>query len=294
MSKKILLLTNPHSGTGKSLEAAAYLKSKLSNKGFDLEQFMSQSVGFFAQFLKDFDLNNYQTIIVVGGDGTMHDVVNGLAERPNVPPILLFPCGSGNAFNHDIDCLSWDKALTNLERGQTQKIDLFRLDFPTKPSVYAFNVIGWGLVSSINHQAEKLRWLGTARYTLSAVIQILKNPSSSGTVTVDGVVFEGDFCFVLACNTQHTGKAMKMAPLADLSDGLMDILVVKRQPFYKLLQLFPQIFSGSHINSTLLTYLKAKSFSVKADPQMLVVDGEIQCTAPFSATILPQQLTMIV
>ena len=294
MSSKTLLLVNPHSGTGKSLEAAAYLKNKLNNKGFDLEQVMSESVGFFANFLKGIDLTDYKNIIVVGGDGTMHDVVNGLAERANVPPILLFPCGSGNAFNHDIGCLSWDKALANLERGQTQKIDLFRLDFPAKSSVYAFNVVGWGLVSTINHKAEKLRWLGTARYTLSAVVQILKNPTSKGTVTIDGEIFEGDFCFVLACNTQHTGKAMKMAPLADLSDGLMDILVVKRQPFYKLLQLFPQIFSGSHISSPLLTYLKAKSFSVSADSQVLVVDGETQCNAPFSVIILPQQLTMIV
>jgi sphingosine kinase len=290
---KLLLLINPHSGTGQSLEAAAYIKSKLSER-FEIEDVVSEYIGFFALFLKKLDLNNYQNIIVVGGDGTMHDVVNGLAEKQNVPPILLFPCGSGNALNHDIDCLSWDKALSNLERGQTQKIDILQLNFPTKPTAYAFNIVGWGLVADINRQAESLRWLGTARYTVAAVIGILKNPTFSGIVKVDDIVFEGDFCFVLACNTKHTGKAMKMAPLADLSDGLMDILVVKRQPFYKLLQLFPQIFSGSHINSPLLTYLKVRSFSIETQPQDLNIDGEIKHQPPLSVSVLPQALTMIV
>jgi YegS/Rv2252/BmrU family lipid kinase len=294
MFRKILLLVNPHSGTGKSLEAVAYIKSKLLPEKNNLEIVMSEYPGFFTVFLKDQDLTNYQNIIVVGGDGTMHDVVNGLAEKDNGPPVLLFPCGSGNAFNHDIDCLSWDKALANLERGQTQKIDIFRLDFTSKSSVYAFNIVGWGLVSDINHQAEKLRWLGAVRYTLAAVIQIFRNPTFSGTVTVDDTVFEGNFCFVLACNTKHTGKAMKMAPLAELSDGLLDILVVKRQPFYKLLQLFPQIFSGSHISSPLLTYIQAKSFSIDAKPQTLNIDGEIKCQSPFSVVVLPQKLTMII
>ncbi len=289
---KILLLVNPHAGKGDSLQAATYIKVKLN--GFDIEEVISQSPNYFAMFLKNKDLTDYQNIVVLGGDGTMHAVVNGLAEQQSIPPVLLFPCGSGNAFNHDIDCLSWDKALSNLARGRTQKVDIFRLDFPAQPSIYSFNIVGWGLVSAINELAEKLRWLGAARYTVAAIIGIIQNPTFKGTVRVDDAVFEGNFCFVLACNTQHTGKAMKMAPLAELSDGLLDILVVKRQPFYKLLQLFPQIFSGKHINSPLLTYLKAKSFSIEATPQALNIDGEVKSDSPFSVSILPEHLTFVV
>jgi YegS/Rv2252/BmrU family lipid kinase len=293
MPIKSLLLVNPHSGLGKSMEAANYIKSKLQAQ-YVFDEVLSQYPSYFIDYLKKCDLSEYQHIIVIGGDGTMHEVVNGLAEKENLPSILLFPCGSGNAFNHDIDCLTWDKAIANLQRNTTKKIDIFRLNFSDQPSLYAFNIVGWGLVSDINQTAENLRWIGPARYTLAALIHIFKNPPFKATLKINEQTFEGDFCFVLACNTQHTGKAMKMAPLAELSDGFLDVLVVKKLPIYKLLQLFPKIFSGQHIHSPLLNYIKTRSFSLVSEPQTLNIDGETKCHSPFSVEVLPLRLEMVV
>lgn len=295
MPKKLLLLVNPYSGSGKSLAACEYLKKQLTDYTFNT--IVSQYKGHFVDFLNKEDLNQYEKIIIFGGDGTMHEVTNGIAEKGSTPPMLLFPCGGGKALNHDINNLDWESSLQKFKANNTKQIDIFKLQFAdstdTQP-LYGFNVIGWGLVSYINATAEKLRWVGGLRYSLAAIIHIFKNPSFEAKVAVDDEVFTGNFCFVLACNTQHTGKAMKIAPLAVLDDGLLDVLVIKHVPFYHLLRLFPLIFSGKHIHSPLVIYKKARKFSIDAEPLPLVLDGEVKGQTPLQAEVLPNRLNMIV
>ncbi|RFS18498.1 diacylglycerol kinase family protein [Emticicia sp. C21] len=296
MPKKLLLLVNPYSGSGKSLAACEYLKRNV--KGYEFNTLVSQYKGHFVDFLQKEDLTQYEKIIIFGGDGTMHEVTNGIAGKIDTPPLLLFPCGGGKALNHDINNLTWESSLQKFHQNNTKQIDIFKVQFPknqaTEKMVYGFNIIGWGLVSNINLTSEKLRWLGGLRYSVAAVIHIFKNPRFKGKVTVDNEVFTGDFCFVLACNTQHTGKAMKIAPLAALDDGLLDILVIKHVPFFHLLRLFPLIFSGKHIHSPLVIYKKARKFSIDAEPMTLVIDGEVKGETPLWAEVLGNKVNMIV
>ncbi|RYU96308.1 diacylglycerol/lipid kinase family protein [Emticicia agri] len=296
MPKKLLLLVNPHSGSGKSLAACEYLKQQLTD--YEFNTLVSEYKGHFVDFLQKEDLNQYEKIVIFGGDGTMHEVTNGIAEKADTPPLLLFPCGGGKALNHDIDNLTWASSLKKFHKNNTKQIDIFEVEFPNasanEKKLYGFNIIGWGLVSDINLLAEKLRWLGGLRYSIAAIVYIFKNPAFSGRVVVDDEIFTGNFCFVLACNTQHTGKAMKIAPLAALDDGLLDILVIKHVPFFHLLRLFPLIFSGKHIHSPLVIYKKAKKFSIEAEPMTLVIDGEVKGQPPLKAEVLGNKINMIV
>jgi YegS/Rv2252/BmrU family lipid kinase len=296
MPKKLLLLVNPYSGSGKSLAACEYLKKNV--KDYEFNTLISQNKGHFVDLLQKEDLTQYEKIIIFGGDGTMHEVTNGIAEKIDTPPLLLFPCGGGKALNYDINNLTWESSLQKFYQNNTRQIDIFKVQFPNAPTtekmLYGFNIIGWGLVSNINQTAEKFRWLGSLRYSIAAIIHIFKNTSFEGKVTLDNEVFTGKFSFVLACNTQHTGKAMKIAPLAALDDGLLDILVIKHVSFYHLLRLFPLIFSGKHIHSPLVIYKKAKKFSIDADPMTLVIDGEVKGETPLMAEILERGVGMIV
>lgn len=296
MPKKLLLLVNPYSGSGKSLAACEYLKKNV--KDYEFNTLVSQYKGHFVDFLQKEDLTQYEKIIIFGGDGTMHEVTNGIAEKIDTPPLLLFPCGGGKALNHDINNLTWESSIQKFHQNNTKQIDIFKVQFPNAPTtekmLYGFNIIGWGLVSNINQTAEKFRWLGSLRYSIAAIIHIFKNTSFEGKVTLDEEVFTGKFSFVLACNTQHTGKAMKIAPLAALDDGLLDILVIKHVSFYHLLRLFPLIFSGKHIHSPLVIYKKAKKLSIDAEPMTLVIDGEVKGETPLQAEVSAGGVWMIV
>jgi diacylglycerol kinase (ATP) len=293
--KQLLLLVNPKSGTGDNLKTAQKIAKKI-RLTWQTTQIDSTHKGFLTDFLIHYDFTKipHDCIGIIGGDGTMNEVLNGILANNTYAdtPLLLFPCGTGNAFNHDINCLDIDTACDNLLRGRTQKIDLLQLTTPHQKH-FAFNITGWGLVSDINQRSERMRWLGSLRYTITALIDIFINPRFKATVRVDGRVFEGDFCFVLVSNTVHTGKAMKMSPLAVLNDGLLDVIVVRHLPFWKLLQLFPLIFSGKHIDSTLLTYLHAKKISIEADSTPLNIDGEVMLSSPITIEVAPQQLAMV-
>ncbi|HEY1055978.1 MAG TPA: acylglycerol kinase family protein, partial [Emticicia sp.] len=132
MPKKLLLLVNPYSGSGKSLAACEYLKRNLP--GYEFNTLVSQYKGHFVDFLQKEDLSQYEKIIIFGGDGTMHEVTNGIAEKGSTPPLLLFPCGGGKALNHDINNLDWESSMQKFHQNNIKQIDIFRVEFPNAPA----------------------------------------------------------------------------------------------------------------------------------------------------------------
>lgn len=293
--KKLLLFVNPYSGKKLGLEYAQKIKDFLQDKDFLIDEVISERTGFLHEYMLKNDLSSYEMIGIVGGDGTMSEVVNAIFQKDAVknPPLLLFPAGSGNAFNHDLMNLDFEKSLQKIISPKYKKIDVLEYRNATQ-KYYSFNIIGWGLVSQITQTSETLRWMPDVRYTLAAVWNIFKNPKFRGKITVGIEKFEGDFCFVLLCNTKFTGKAMKMAPFADLEDGLVDVLIIKHLSMLTLLQLFPLIFSGKHIESENLTFRQSSKITVEAEPSALVVDGEIMLTTPYTVEVKHQSLLVVV
>jgi ATP-dependent Lhr-like helicase len=128
-----------------------------------------------------------------------------------------------------------EQAIVNQQR---RLIDLAEVSLGGQV-VYAFNIIGWGLVADVNVRAEKFRWMGPVRYTVATIVELFRSKRRVGRLTFGDCVIDGGFCFVLACNTMHTGKQMKMAPRATLDDGLIDLVVVRHGPgLFKMLSLF--------------------------------------------------------
>lgn len=292
MSKKYLCALNPLSGTHKAQKMLAALRNDFPNDVFIVLE--SKSAGYFSRFIDQTILTEIDAVLVLGGDGTMHDVVNALYDNKRLDiPVLLFPAGSGNAFNHDFDSLNYKKASDRLRQFRTMAIDLMKIDMDNH-SYISFNMIGWGLINDISRLSEDLRMIGPARYTLASVVQMMYNPSAVLKVTLDDLHYNDEFSFILILNTKHTGKGMKMAPMADLQDGLMDVLLVRKTQLLNLIKLFPKIYSGKHIHSNYLEYRQVKKISVESEyQQALTIDGEIKGSVPFSVSILPEKLIVI-
>lgn len=292
MSKKVLCAINPHSGKGRSQSMLAEMQAALPD--FQWVVVESSSPQYFSTHLGGFIDSSISAIAVFGGDGTMHDVVNGLYQSNHLTtPVLLFPAGTGNAFNHDLECLASSTAIERLKKFELQKIDLLKLSTPEQTMV-SFNIIGWGLVAQITALAERLRIFGGARYTIASILKIFSNPTAFATLTYSGNKESAEFSFVLLMNTKHTGKGMMMAPYASLSDGLMDVLIVKKTSLLNLLFLFPSIYSGKHVHSKLLEYKQLSSITITAtDGNPLTIDGEVKGCAPLSVSVLPLALSII-
>lgn len=293
MGKKFLCAINPLSGTHKANGMLAKLRIDFPDDVFVALE--SKSSGYFTRYIDQIILTGIDAILVLGGDGTMHDVVNSLHINNRLDiPTLLFPAGSGNAFNHDFDSLTYKKAADRLRQFREIKIDLLEVSYNGQSCV-SFNMIGWGLVNNISSLAEDMRWIGTARYTLSSIIAMLPNPSSHLKIHLDNdIIYDEQFSFVLILNTKHTGKGMKMAPFADLQDGLMDVLLVRKTAIGNLLKLFPSIYSGKHVHSKFLEYRQVKYLKLVSDStRNLTIDGEIKGSAPFEVRVMEEKLKVI-
>ena len=99
-----------------------------------------------------------------------------------------------------------------------------------------------------------------------------------------------DFVFIIACNTIHTGKAMKIAPLAKV-DGKIDIVIVRKASRVQLLKLFPKLFTGEHIDSPLVEYDQIEKFSiVPEETSDITIDGELIGQTPINVQLESQKL----
>ena len=139
-----------------------------------------------------------------------------------------------------------------------------------------------------------MRWLGSARYTVASLIKILSNPTIKAKVIANGKEVNAEFCFLFACNTRYTGKAMKMAPMASLTDGKIDFLIVKKVSRLALLGLFPKVFSGKHMDSPLLQYIQTSHLKIETEkPEIVNIDGEIKGNTSLEILMHPRKLKII-
>ena len=236
-------------------------------------------------------------MVTVGGDGTLNEVVNGmLNRRDNLKlPIGIIPAGSGNSFSADLKMFDPIQAANNICAFNTKFVDVLELEMEHEMN-FAINLVGWGLVKDVGLRAEKLRWLGPIRYTLSAIIEIFLNQGQRSELIINGKKFFGTYTFIIGCNSIHVGNGMKMAPNAKLNDGLLDLVIVEGNiSKSRLLSVMPQLFKGTHVREKEVEYLQVKSFSIYPSyDELLNIDGEMLGTTPIKVTVQPRAIEIFV
>jgi diacylglycerol kinase (ATP) len=290
---KFYITVNPHGGAKKGPGLLKKVKPIFDNANVELTIIETMFAGHAKELAEQLNFEGYDGLISIGGDGTLHEVVNGIMYRKDDfnLPIGLIPGGSGNSFMHDLDLVDPIEAAKAIIKGNTCKVDLaeVKINHVTK---YAINIIGWGLVTDIANKAEKYRWMGTSRYTVLSVLEVFTYSPRPAALVIGNKRISDDFTFIIACNTIHTGKGMKMAPKAKLDDGLMDIIVVKHKASrLKLLSMLPKVFEGTHINHPLVEYYKASEFSlIPKEDEILNIDGEIAGSTPIDVKVIPKKI----
>lgn len=291
MKNNYLIIANPSSGTLQAKQIVPIVQQELSDHNTKI--IFTEYSGHATKIAQDFSEGDYRGIIVIGGDGTYNEVINGLLKRKDQQlPILGFvPGGSGNSLIHHLNCLELKQALSPIIKQKTRFIDLMKLKFETHEE-FAFNIIGWGMAVDILKLSEKLRWLGPARYTIASLISILKFKKRFAKLSLDGVEYKDDFLFFLIANTIYTGKGMMAAPKAKLNDGLLDVIIISKEiSRLQLMKLLSQIFTGKHIHSKYVKYHQVKEICLTPDyNEILNIDGELKGTTPLFIEVNSKKL----
>jgi diacylglycerol kinase (ATP) len=223
----------------------------------------------------------YERIIAMGGDGTVHEVVNGIMQLPQASrPILgVVPVGSGNDFAHAIGIpLQSDRALACALSGQPSPIDLGVMTDEHGRKEYFDNTLGIGFDAVVTIRSHRLPVVRGFLMYLTAVIQtiLLNHNPALMQMETDGQQREQSNLLLTMCNGPREGGGFLIAPEAKIDDGLLHYAMIQSVSRAMMFRLVPEVMKGTHGNFKQVTLGSCVRMTVKADrPMYIHADGEI-------------------
>jgi YegS/Rv2252/BmrU family lipid kinase len=292
MGQRLAIIVNPKGGSGQGVAILEQVRPVFASGGFELTVHATNYRGHASEMAQQLDLAGFAGLCCIGGDGTNHEVVCGLMRRthPADVPLGIIPGGTGNSLAQHLGILDPVMAVKKIIAGDVAGLDVAQVTSESGID-YSINIVGWGAAVDINRTAERLRWLGSARYSLAALWEILRARRRPLRLTLDGEVSEGNFQMVLACNTRFTGKGMQLAPRAKLDDRLLDVIIVRRATRRQMLQLFSRVYGGTHVELPFVEYHQVAKLELSSPgKEPLNIDGELKGHLPIRVEMLPAPL----
>lgn len=291
---RIQLLVNRTAGGGRAAREAERAAQILRRAGATVSLLETHSADHLAAEAEAAAANPADALGVVGGDGTIHTVVNGLLRSPSEtrPPLGVIPCGRGNDFARTIGVADLDAACTALLAGKRRRVDLGR----TGAGVF-LGVAGAGFDSQVARRAQQgTAFLsGAAAYIYSVVRTLAAFEPVEASVTYEGGNYQGPIMFAAVGNTGLYGGGMRIAPLASIQDGLLDLCLVKQVSRTTLLRMLPRVFHGGHLEHPQVFYTKTKWVGIESSqPMEVFADGEFLQRVPVRIEVLPASLDVLV
>jgi len=284
MTKTIIIL-NPAARSAK----AAGLGSKIEEiVGNDVVLRRTSEPGEARLFAKNAVAEGFDRIIAAGGDGTVHEVVNGIAGSSVALGIL--PMGTMNVFAAELglpksikEC--WDV----IQAGCTRMIDL-----PTAAGHVFVQVAGVGFDAQALQEtsSDAKRNLGPLSYVISAAQVAARKPPRL-FVQAGDVAREGSF--VLIGNGRYYGGPFPMFPKAQIDDGLLDVIVFKNQGHLDLIRYLQGILFGTHVAMNDVEYFQTEKLIITSEAEVPIeMDGEVVGTVPVTFECSPYRLRVLV
>jgi diacylglycerol kinase (ATP) len=291
------LIHNPVSGGAQGGVRLRKAEALLAAKGVAVQPIPTERVGHATELARDLAQAGHKRLLVLGGDGTLSEACNGLLPLPAArrPTVGFLPGGTGNDFLRDFGILDLESAARAIAAGATRTVDAVHVKWPGGER-YSINVVGSGLAAKAGARFGKsFRWLGRKGYDVASAVEIASMKACPTRLVLDGKEIQGDFPLVMACNSVHTGGAMPMAPGADPTDGLLDVLYVQDIGKAEILGLLAtKLRKGEHVKNGKVHIRKAAKVRIEPrDDSPLLLDGEVLGTTPADLTVQPGALRLL-
>lgn len=223
----------------------------------------------------------YSMVIAAGGDGTVHEVINGLMQVPSDirPHLGIVPLGSGNDFAHSIGVQNNPaEALKRIFTGQLRKIDLGKFDIGRGEQEYFDNTFGLGFDATVTIRTHRLNWVRGFMMYLVAVLQTIamNHEAPRMHIETDRESWDDETIMFVACNGPREGGGFLVAPDADNTDGILDYASICYVSQLMMLRLLPEVMRGTHGRFKQIRLGKMHKLSLEAEKSVTIhADGEI-------------------
>jgi len=290
---RFFAIVNPAAGGGRSAKLAGPALTRLREKKLRVDVFASTCPGHTAELAREAYDQGYRRFLAVGGDGTAHEILNGVfAGRTSVDRLALgfLPLGTGNSFLRDFTKNGAEASLQALLEDRKRPVDLLRLTH-AGGEIYSFNLLSVGFtadVAALTNRAFKP--FGHLGYLLGVFVRVvqLRRRAFALRCDDDQEWDERRCLFLTFNNSKYTGGTMLIAPQADPTDGLIEF--VRWGPIGRLglLRNLPRLYDGSHIGHPLASRRAVRHVEFRLPaPVDVMIDGEVATVECRSIDVLP-------
>ncbi|RUT30480.1 diacylglycerol kinase [Paenibacillus zeisoli] len=289
--KKARLIYNPSSGREEMRRLLPDVLHRLDRAGIETSCFATEGEGDATREAGDAVERGYDIIIAAGGDGTLNEVVNGMAGRENLPPLGVFPLGTTNDFARAMGISKrWEEYCDLVIENKTRYIDIGRVN-----GRHFVNIAGGGSLTELTYEVPsrlKTR-IGQLAYYMKGIEKVASLSPTELVIKAEGQPqMHGEFMLFLIANSNSVGGFEKLAPGAVIDDGLFDVIAVKKCNLGEFLRLLTLALRGEHFNDPHVVYFKTNRMEVTSPASLvqLNLDGELGGELPGVFEMLPQHM----
>lgn len=285
-----MLILNPSSGKEQALEFEKLIIEQLHNYEIDVKK--TQGEGDATRFARLACEERYEAVVLVGGDGTLNEGINGIAEQPYRPVVGIVPLGTVNDFARALGISMEPEEAITLLGGATRRADIGKVN-----DHYFTNVVAIGSLAQAvgNVSVEQKTALGSFAYLVEGVIAAIQNESYEIEVTVNGQAIKEETMLFLCVLTDSIGSFNKINEEADASDGLLHGFIIKSGNILQVVGTAKKLLSGNYEEDDNIIKFDAKELIVNVNQSLdLNVDGDLIGQVPANISILHNHLEFFV
>jgi diacylglycerol kinase (ATP) len=292
------IIANPIAGRGRAAKQAQFLERALESKRNKVTLTVTLSKGDAEKAAAAAVKSGVTKIVVSGGDGTVHEVINGImsaSQGSTNTAIGILPNGRCND-------LAWALGIPNnpalsmetVLQGASRLIDLGRIS-----DRYFSTVATLGFDSEVaeyvNNGLAPFFLRGAAAYVYAALVKLIHYRSPSVYLKGDFGEYKGPIFLVATGNTPRYGGRIKIAPTAKVDDGQLDVCLTKEVPRLEVLRMITKSFNGGHVDHPAVSIKQTRRLEIEsAEPMWLWADGEPMSLTPATIEVIPQALRVLV
>jgi len=305
-NKNWFAIVNPEAGSGKGLKDWPAIKSILESEGIDFSYSITERKFHAVELTVSAIRNGFRKIIVVGGDGTLNEVVNGVFIQSVVPTaqitIGVVGVGTGNdwqrtfAIPHD-----YHGKVTAIKNEKTILQDVGKVEFfeaRVRQSRYFANAAGVGFDARVAMATNRLKESGRRGkmlYMVSLLDTLFRYRSTMAKITIDEQNLGGKIFSMTLGIGKYNGGGMMQVPNALPNDGLFDITIINKIRRINVLRNIFRLYNGTILSHPRIFGYQGRIITIASKPPVyLEVDGESLGTSPFKFSIVPQSIGVVV
>lgn len=280
---KIRFIINPIAGTGKQKGIEDYISENFKNADIKYTQKSEDATTLSKEAVN----NNFDAVIAIGGDGTINECLKGLVNSNTALGVI--PCGSGNGFAYHLGMSSSIKEAIS----QLKDITIQTIDTCTTNNMPFMNVSGIGFDAHIANLFSNIKTRGFMSY-IKLVINELNYQPQEYSITYNNNTRNVSAYMISFANASQYGNNAKISPKSDIKDGLIDFVIVKVFPKWKIPLFLLKLMNGKLHHSNYVEIIKSNYMQIHTNSNLIHLDGEPkEINTPIEIKLLPSSLKIL-